>query len=359
MKARVVIGANFGDEGKGLFTDYLCATQGADVVVRFNSGAQAGHTVVNGKERHVFKHIGSGTLAGVPTFLSQFFVCNPIAFFRELQELNELGVNPRVYAHPNCLITTFADMLINQHKETERGANRHGSCGYGFGETINRSELVHLKITLSDLWNGVDLDPRLDEICNKYAEFRIGKKIDEPAMVEAFKKGCEAFANYVQPLGIGQCKNPVFEGAQGLLLDQHNKEFFPHVTRSSTGMENVRILCGQGGFDEIETYYMSRTYLNRHGAGPLPRHDAKLQYEDHTNKDNEWQGAPRYAPLDYNALRERCRLDYGSEDYKLVLTHCDQKGLESGWEADYYAFGQTRDKITAGDERISLDQLTG
>src|SRR5580692_10593922 len=116
MRARAVIGANFGDEGKGAVTDYLCA-QGAGMVVRYNGGAQAGHTVVTPEgKRHVFHHFGSGTLASVPTFLSQFFVCNPLAAMYEVNELLTLGVNPLLYAHPNCLVTTFADMIINQRK---------------------------------------------------------------------------------------------------------------------------------------------------------------------------------------------------------------------------------------------------
>lgn len=339
MRARVVIGANFGDEGKGLVTDFLCA-QGADVVVRFNGGAQAGHTVVTlDGARHVHKHVGSGTLQGIPTFLSQFFVCNPIAFFQELDDLKKLGITPAVYAHPQCLVTTFADMLINQRKESLRGMKRHGSCGIGVNETMRRSEIPELKITMADLWNGVDLTPQLDMICNKWAPFRSGEVIDEPAMVEAFMKGCEAFANYVKPLGISQCKDPVFEGAQGLLLDQNNTEFHPHLTPSNTGMDNVRILCAQAGIDEIEAYYVSRTYLTRHGAGPLPGEDFELRYPDATNVENEHQGPLRFAPLDYEALRKRCLADYG-KGYKLVLTHCDQQTLVG--EADLYAAGPTR-----------------
>src|SRR6266850_5209509 len=100
MIARVVIGANFGDEGKGLITDYLCS-KGAGIVIRFNGGANAGHTVVTPEgERHVFRHVGSGTFLGVPTFLSQFFVCNPIAFFKERAELLAMGCDPVLYAHP-------------------------------------------------------------------------------------------------------------------------------------------------------------------------------------------------------------------------------------------------------------------
>src|SRR3954469_646850 len=99
--ARVVIGANFGDEGKGLLTDYYAALAGEEgypvraYVIRFNGGAQAGHTVVTPGEgkRHIFSHFGSGALAGATTFLSRFFVVNPIFFRNECKALNLGGVS--------------------------------------------------------------------------------------------------------------------------------------------------------------------------------------------------------------------------------------------------------------------------
>ena len=339
MRARAVIGANFGDEGKGLVTDYLCATEGAGIVVRFNGGAQAGHTVVtpNG-DRHVFGHFGSGTLAGTPTFLSQFFICNPIVFFRELEKLRELEIDPVVYAHPQCLVTTFADMIINQRKEDGRGEKRHGSCGMGVHETIERSTVISL--TLGDLWNRIgNLESRLAEICDKYARFRTGASIDEPVMVEAFIKGCWAFADHVQPLGIAQCRDPIFEGAQGLLLDQDNKDFFPHVTHSNTGIKNVRALCAQAKISSIEAYYVSRTYLTRHGAGPLPGENATMKFEDTTNTDHPYQGRLRFAPLD-SGLETRCAADAGTNEMSIVLTHCDQ--LSPNQSATLISSGPTR-----------------
>ncbi|MCY1166929.1 Adenylosuccinate synthetase [compost metagenome] len=345
MRARVVIGANFGDEGKGLMTDYLCAHEGAGAVVRFNGGAQAGHTVVTPDgRRHVFQHVGSGTFAGVPTFLSQFFVCNPLMFFREVDELRKVGVVPVVFAHPSCLVTTFADMMINQRIEDKRGAGRHGSVGLGFSETINRSELPQLKITMADLWNfnRPRLQAQLAEICGKYSKFRTGQAIDKPeAMITQFLHGCEMFAAAVHPAGIAQCKDPVFEGAQGLLLDQDNKIFFPHVTRSSTGMKNVRILCAQAGIKGIDPYYVSRTYLTRHGAGPLPGHNPGMSFEDKTNVPHPYQGAVRFAPLD-SGLRARCAAD-ADGPFRLVLTHCDQLAPVTG--ADLRSHGETRDHI--------------
>lgn len=345
MRARIVIGSGWGDEGKGLVTEWLCST-GAGVVVRFNGGCQAGHTVcLPSGERHIFRHAGCGTFHGIPTFLSSFFVCNPILFFEERKQLIELGYHPEVYAHPDCLVTTFADMMINQIKETRRGDKRHGSTGIGFHETITRSTVKELKITMADLWNGgARLETQLAEICDKYARYRVGGKIDEPEASKAFLECCRHFAQEVNPAGIGQCKDPVFEGAQGLCLDQNNKEFFPHVTHSNTGMQNVEILCGQAGITEKEIYYVSRTYLTRHGAGPLPGEDASLSYEDNTNHQTQFQGRLRFAPLDYGKMVARCKQDAGSNDFKLVLTHQDQ--CRSRERCDLRSDGPTREHLS-------------
>ncbi len=346
MRARIVIGANFGDEGKGLVTDYLCSKEGAGIVVRFNGGCQAGHTVCTAEgERHIFRHIGSGTFHNIPTYLSSFFVLNPILFFQERDQLIALGFHPTVYAHPDCVVTTFADMLINQSRERKRGAKRHGSCGIGFHETIVRSTVPELKITMSDLWNGGKrLESQLAELCGKYSRYRCGQSFDEPDATAAFLDCCNHFAQEIQPLGIGQCKDPVFEGSQGLLLDQNNKDFFPHVTHSNTGMVNVDSLCGQAGITEKEIYYVSRTYLTRHGAGQLPGEDASLSFEDDTNKSNPWQGTLRFAPLDSNSMLARCKVDSRSNPYKLVLTHCDQN--DAPCEADLYCDGPTRESVS-------------
>jgi adenylosuccinate synthase len=350
MKARAVIGANWGDEGKGLMTDYLCS-KGAGVVVRFNGGAQAGHTVCtpDGK-RHVFGHLGSGTFLGVPTFLSQYFVVNPIIFAREMSEyLATGGTVPQVYAHPDCLVTTFADMIINQRLEKKRGKDRHGSVGLGVGETVERSLIPSLKITMSDLWNrSASVETKIAEICDKYARFRTGEPITDKKMIEAFIKGCWKAAEAISPAGIGQCKDPVFEGAQGLLLDQNNKAMFPHVTRSNTGMANVFALCKQAGITDMDIVYVSRTYLTKHGAGPLPGEDPKMSFPDDTNTEHPWQGKLRFAPLDAEALVKRCAADANGHAFGIALTHCDQLAPPADLAALYESHGPTRTDVRHG-----------
>lgn len=354
MRAQAVIGASFGDEGKGLTTDYLCAKGDVGVVVRFNGGAQAGHTVVTPQgERHVFRTIGSGAFHDVPTFLSQHVSVNPIAVLLELKQLDELKYNPEVYASPECLVTTFADVIINRRMEDKRGDKRHGSTGMGISETIDRSKVAELKITMADIYNGSNLESKVAEICDKWATFRCGSKIDEPKMAEAFLKACKAMPEIVFPAGIGQCKDPLFEGAQGLLLDSHNKEFFPHVSRSRTGLKNVLSLCQQAGIEarDITTYYISRTYLTRHGAGALPGEDPHLSFEDDTNVNGPYQGPLRFAHLDTNQLMDRIKKDGGDTDIKLVLTHRDQLDMPPRrrdrieLDPDLSSYGPTRDDV--------------
>ena len=356
MRARAVIGANYGDEGKGLMTDYLCAN-GAGVVVRYNGGAQAGHTVVTPDGlRHVFQHFGSGTFVGVPTFLSQFFVCNPIAFARELVDYQKTGgPEPEVYAHPDCLVTTFVDMMLNQQLEDARGDARHGSVGLGFNETIERSSVDELKITLADLWNrSPTVKDRLVAACTTWAQFRGGKSVENAdKMIEAQLWHFEQFAERVHPAGIGQCKDIVFEGAQGLLLCQDSGNF-PHVTRSYTGMRNIAVLCAQAGIDKLDAYYVSRTYLTKHGAGPMPGHDPSLSFPDETNKPHRYQGCLRFAWLD-DGLRERVAKDaaqFPGAESEIVFTHSDQCAAPT-WAKNLVFGGPTREHADYTDSRAA------
>jgi adenylosuccinate synthase len=355
-RARAVIGASFGDEGKGLTVDYLCGKGDVGVVVRYSGGAQAGHTVVTPEgERHVFRTVGSGAFHGVPTFLSSFVSVNPIALFLELQQLDKLGVRPELFASPQCLVTTFADVIINRRLEDARGAGRHGSCGLGISETIERSRIPELSITMADVFNGgAGLETKLAEICDRYASFRTGKPIDEPKMAEGFLRACKELPRAVFPAGIGQCKDPCFEGSQGLLLDMGNAEYFPHVTRSHTGLKNVMELCAQAGIERVEPYYVTRTYLTRHGAGPLPGEDVGLSYPDDTNGENHYQGRLRFAPLDAPALHQRVGTDaLPAKNYRLVVTHRDQLerpdvlGTLSAW-------GPTRSDVRGKFEGVAV-----
>jgi len=328
--AQVVIGAQFGDEGKGRITDAHVTAGGARLVVRFNGGAQAGHTVVTPEgRRHVFGHVGSGALAGVPTYLSRFFVCNPLLFLREQAALAGLGTQPVVMVDARSPVTTPYDMLINQWLEQARGAARHGSCGVGFGETLERQRSHHA-LTVADLADAATLTQRLDALRRDYLPARLARlgcaallaEPDKAALLQAdtllerFVTDARRFLDSVSvmPLSVAaRGRHLLFEGAQGLLLDQ-TRGFFPHVTRSHTGLRNVLMLAFELGLKRLEVDYVSRVYLTRHGAGPLPGELPGPPYagiSDPTNQPNPYQGSLRFAWLDLDLLGRAIAADCG------------------------------------------------
>jgi adenylosuccinate synthase len=326
-RIRAVIGANYGDEGKGATTDRL-VEDGDTLVVRFNGGAQAGHTVVaDDGRRHVFHHVGSGAFKGAPTFLSRHFVSNPMLLAQELAELAAKGVKPRILADRRGLLTTPFDMLVNQVVEAARGGGRHGSCGYGFGETIERAE-KGFRTTLEDVFAPGMLRTKLRAIRDVWVPARLARLgvetipddyaafFEGDGMIEAFVAAAGDFANAVlvgDDSPLRDAKDVVFEGAQGLLLDQ-DRGAFPHVTRSNTGLKNVLALAQETGIDRIEAVYATRSYLTRHGAGPLPGELAEQPFEgivDATNVPNAWQGTLRFALLDVDLLARTVLDDLG------------------------------------------------
>ena len=135
----VVADLGFGDAGKGAVVDRLCRTGEFGAVVRFNGGAQAAHNVVTADGRHhTFAQFGSGTLRGVPGHLSRFVCVDPLALAAEADHLRALGV-PDPYGllsvDRRALLTTPYHAAANRLREQARGADRHGSCGMGVGET--------------------------------------------------------------------------------------------------------------------------------------------------------------------------------------------------------------------------------
>ena len=209
MKSYAVIGANWGDEGKGLITDYLCRQVENPLVIRYNGGAQAGHTVVTPEgNKHIFSHFGSGTFTGAPTFLSKYFIVNPILFRKEYNSIEEnITKNPIVVVSPDCIITTPFDMMINQAIEEKRNKNRHGSCGYGIFETIHRNKVPGFHFTIRDLniWGHQKFHQYLTDII----KFWLPKRMEEleikeinpaafyPETIESFINCCEYFLERV------------------------------------------------------------------------------------------------------------------------------------------------------------------
>ena len=353
--AYAVIGSNFGDEGKGKVTDalvYELKKQRKQVVVcRFNGGAQAGHTVTRAGRRHVFGHVGAGAFLDAPTYLASTFITNFFALDKEVRELRDKGVAPSVVISPRSIVTTLFDIKLNELIERSRGDNRHGSCGLGINETVTRSlaEGGKFQITADMVKNASEsgyckniLIAKLGIIVEEWIPKRARELgisdefIREPNFLytrSAIDAQADALINTcVNNCVVQEAKDAfdydydlVLEGAQGLGLDAEIG-FFPHVTRSKTGLPYAKLAAEEMGFTSLSPIYCMRAYTTRHGAGPMSSegsvicsdmHEADgetysvvtTQAFDATNQPNEWQGTLRFAPLDIAIISSNITAD--------------------------------------------------
>lgn len=347
-KAYAVIGTNFGDEGKGLMTDLFCRTDGSVINIRSNGGAQAGHTVcTNDGKRHIFSHIGSGCFAGADTYLSEYFILNPMLFSKEVNDLgNNIG---NIFIDRRCMVTLPCDMLLNQFAETIRGNGRHGSCGVGIFETIVRSRdrrysfdygyvLKEGRNTVRSMINRINV-----EYCKKRAEELSITGSTEKDMMDILGNDILT-ENYLDDLYTmaAMCRDAdeqiiekydtaVFEGSQGLMLDQNRDDYFPNLTPSNTGMKNIRTILDRLEKRDTEICYVTRSFFTRHGAGRFDTESKafaeKYELYDKTNAPNEYQGVFRYGWFDLPEFMASLALDrkYIAEGERtaIAVTHLD------------------------------------
>lgn len=323
MNVRIVIGKSFGDEGKGLAVDYfsdLAEKSGRRcLVIRHNGGAQAGHTVDLQNGRFVFHQLSSGSFRSADTLWADTFLPDLFKLPEEAQGFFEINrTMPEILSFGGCQCVVIDDVLVNMALETSRGHNRHGSCGMGIDEAVQRSKLTQFRLPLSRVKSS-DCDGlyhELRRLRRDYLPLRLnalglslkssgeyGELLqNDNVLLNAAQGMCEGaqLVEIVPKSRASEYDEVVFEGAQGLLLDELNLDYAPHLTSSRTGLFNPLNICRElFGGAETEAVYVTRSYVTRHGAGRLPhegRFAAPLKISDPTNIPNEWQGAMRLAP---------------------------------------------------------------
>lgn len=306
------LGLGYGDEGKGRVISQTLLSQPSSqhgIVIRFNGGAQAGHTVNYNGIQHIFSHYGSGTLQGFPTYWSHFCPVNPMAAIVEFYRLEEQGITPCLYVHPKAPLTLPGDIATAQAQEK---VLKHGSCGVGVGETIRRHEQTPWRFYAEDLAFPNILAEKLKLYCKANIVFPL-------QILEDYLRICRNFYKTITIKDysyLNTYENKYFEGAQGILLDQE-AGYFPHVTRSYTTARNALEILGILNEPLHRAHFITRTYATRHGNGPLLNESRETDifnlyslvekpcvgpkpfkinpYE--TNVINEYQGIFRSAPL--------------------------------------------------------------
>lgn len=368
-----LLGLGFGDCGKGLFTDFLCRHWNAHTVVRFNGGAQAGHNVVLPDGRHhTFSQFGAGSFVpGTVTVLAYPVIVHPTALLVEAEHLRQCGVPDaltRIIIDGRCLVTTPFHQAANRLRELQRGAAAHGTCGVGVGETVACS-LAHPDQALryADLDRPAIAFAKLESTRRTLrAQFdaavaRGGQELqvlEDGTMSQRWLERVAELTRQVPAAAAGavaaRLHRPgtvLFEGAQGVLLDEW-RGFHPHTTWSSIHPSSVQAVAADAGCTgRIEHLGILRSYMTRHGHGPLPTHDARLDHlsEPH-NTSGGWQGLFRRGHPDAVLLRYALRVA-GPLD-GLLVSHLDVFEHESAlrWCTSYDTADGTVDAIEPGPE---------
>ena len=356
MVGYLISDLGFGDSGKGTLTDTLVKKLGADWVVRFNGGAQAGHNVVLADGRHhTFSQFGAATFQpGVRTFLSRYMVLHPGGLLEEARTLRAKGVADaleRLHIDPAGRVITPFHQAANRLREVLRGEARHGSCGLGVGETMHHSlESPEEGVVAADLGNRPVLLRKLARIQQRYwTEFRARRRElaehplakTELETLESAEAG-ESFLVQAEEVAgrVGE-ERPrsgvvVFEGAQGVLLDEW-RGFHPYTTWSTCTFDNALDLLSEWGGRAVRLGVI-RSYLTRHGAGPFPTEDAELKLPEPHNAWGPWQEGFRRGWLDLSLVRYAVESCGGVDG--LAVTHLD-RCAERDWRiATGYRGGQ-------------------
>jgi adenylosuccinate synthase len=357
-KSFVLAGLGFGDEGKGSVVDWLVREHNIKMVCRYNGGFQAAHNVVTPEGvHHTFSQYGSGTLASddVRTVIFSPVIVNPMSFLEERDILRSKGVNTanRVIVSSRCRIATPFHAVLNRVYEVCRGNDRHGSCGQGIGIVAKADEgqcMYVEDLSCSKKAIAIKMEYIRGLVMNRITTHRYGRgdyelyiheqigklcKMDIPAIVDQyleFYDEVEVMAG--DDVSLLADSSHVFEGAQGVLLDEKHG-FFPHVTKSNATFDNALMLLDTARFDgEIVKVGVIRAYHTRHGNGPFPSESEFLtemncMQEEHNSK-GEWQGAFRIGHLDIVLVKYALDVVDGVD--MLVVTNVDRLyGLENNF----------------------------
>ncbi|MBP2617263.1 adenylosuccinate synthetase [Chryseobacterium jejuense] len=322
-KAQIVIGLGFGDEGKGITTDFLAQQNPESVVIRFSGGQQAAHTVMMEDRKHVHSSFASGALRGLPSYFTEHCTIHPLFLFNEREELKAKNGNLELHIHPLAKVTTPFDVWQNRSSSKNL---EHGTCGKGVGATMKRNESPY-KLFAIDLIAPRDMLIEKLKGIGYYYGFMDKDQINEK--IAPFLEAIEKIDWKIDDYGyLNSFENLIFEGSQGILLDMDHG-VFPNVTYAHTTSKNAYKICKKLDIEDIEMYYVTRSYATRHGNGWMSNEKEMMlrNNEEETCTFNEYQKELRLGDLDYSLLNYALKLDgayVNSTKKYLVITCLDQ-----------------------------------
>lgn len=278
MPNTVVVGAQWGDEGKAKVIDMLAVD--ADVVVRYQGGCNAGHTVQHGGEVFKFHHLPSGLLyPGKLCVIGSGTVIHPEILFKEIETLHQRGYATEGLKISNRAHLTLAHhIVLDQQQESSLAEKKIGTTGRGIGPTYS-DKVSRLGLRICDLYQPEPvLKERLAQILKAKAR-ELSHLNTKPQTVETLYATCQELAQRFQPYVAdtvyllndcaAQGKTLLFEGAQGTLLDL-DFGTYPFVTSSNATAGGACTGSGVGPTQVHRVIGVMKAYTTRVGSGPFP-----------------------------------------------------------------------------------------
>jgi adenylosuccinate synthase len=273
-----VIGAQWGDEGKGKIVDWLASR--ADAVVRFQGGHNAGHTLVVGNTTYKLSLLPSGIVTGTLSIIGNGVVLDPWALKAEIEKLEGQGVSittDNFAVADNCPLILPIHRDLDQLREAAAGKGKIGTTGRGIGPAYE-DKVGRRAIRVCDLAHLDALDAQLDRLCAHHDALRAGfgePPVDRERLLNDLREIAPSVLQYAQPvwkrLNEIRKKNAriLFEGAQGVLLDVDHGTY-PFVTSSNTVSGTAASGSGLGPNSTGFVLGIVKAYTTRVGSGPFP-----------------------------------------------------------------------------------------
>jgi adenylosuccinate synthase len=306
MPATVVVGCQFGDEGKGKIIDFLA--KGVDVVVRYNGGNNAGHTVKVNNDIFKFHLIPSGVVRNKKVMIGSGVVVDPKVLIEEIESLKKRGYEPDLVVDGKSHVIMDYHRVFDRGKEVKRKKGRIGTTQRGVGPTYSDKAKRTEAIRIADLVNDFErkLQFALKNKINELVEFGvIRNEKDLEGYKKRISKEYRKYADMLRPYvgdvsflvnkALDQNKRVLFEGAQGTLLDVDHGTY-PYVTSSNPIAGGACTGAGIGPTRIGRVIGVAKAYTTRVGEGPFPtelKNEIGERIRDSGNEFGTTTGRPR------------------------------------------------------------------
>ncbi|NDF49798.1 MAG: adenylosuccinate synthase [Betaproteobacteria bacterium] len=361
----VIVGTQWGDEGKGKIVDWI--TDQAQGVVRFQGGHNAGHTLVIAGKKQVLRLIPSGILRpGVICYIGNGVVLSPSALLQEIGELEAAGVavRDRLRIAQACTLILPYHVALDQAREERRGQDKIGTTGRGIGPAYE-DKIARRALRVADLADAAFFRSRLEEVLD-YHNFTLAQYLNaKPLALEPILEEALALGEVISPMvadvpallyeAMRRGDRLLFEGAQGSMLDVDHGTY-PYVTSSNCVAGAAAPGSGVGPKSIHYVLGIVKAYTTRVGSGPFPSelHDAiGRQLGEVGQEFGSVTGRPRRCGwLDLAALKRSIEIN-GVDG--LCLTKLDVlDGLEEVKICTHYEVdGKAIDRLPFGAQALS------